>query len=1312
MNLPQRSKVVRKGLRVSMATLLALIMVASAFPVFAFAPQSENIVEVPIAENFEITLTEEMFEAFQEIQTFNAQTGLIGFEGDYALPEGNELVNVIVYFETATAAVQVVEAAFQGLAMTIDEGDALVDDNHNAFRGEINRLFAENAVNNRVRTAAPTFNIHAEFRYVLSGVGLTVSANMVSEVAELPSVRAIMPDVTVYAPDTVELELWYGDNEEADVSDIWLTEDEYEVLDDNDPPQPPPPVVYTPELEASISAARRTITVSLTEGSYAANVADTVEDWNLISSVNTLGDILEVHRISDREVRVVTENHAALDMASVAISAPAAAFAGDTVPSDNEADVRVLAVPYRGGDSGRYRMNVAELHERGIDGSGVLVAVIDTGIDWMHPAFHDSLPTAEFMYARGVTITQDEMINLGTDENPDWRFAGRDVARTWPGQAWRGNPTNLPLNYPGTTIVRAGNDPMESAPFNFPPSHPQHAQAASAGWTSHGTHVSGSILARDFAGHGDVGLLDFDVSALGVAPGAMHIAYRNLWGGTPGAVTLRSIEYSYLDTADVVNMSLGGGVFMATEGNVMAINNIVLRNPYMVFVISAGNSGPHFVTGGNPGSSTMAISVSAFSEPRTGVLFQSPDLDVEDLLGTFMTPHTEAAMDDTTVQDRIVFTSATSNPIRRNADGSFNIFALPATPGSGGSAVIPVGGGTAADFEQLINIHGREAIEGSFVLVRRGYGLVAQGINAYNAGVAGIIQVTGPGQGTNSGGVRAVPMFSTHHEPGLAFAQALTAPENPQDRVATFYMNEFASEFEEMFLIDFSARGHVIFSYEIKPDLGAHGVATLSTFPRWSANLPYQTDDIPWDEHWRDPDNFISAYALSQGTSMSAPHVAGGVALMIQASIEAGERWTADEIRTRAMNTSYGVNLYSLSDRINDEYSVFAGARQMDVLAAIDATTVVAVNYPRLAHLAGRGFRQQPFEQYVQTGSFSFGGVGPGHSSTLTAEISSEEGGTYFLTQQWVNSRMSVPVEYRGTLDVPTTVIVEPESSTTFTATMTLPVDAPVSFRASGAVAATATAPARSAGAWEGEIYHEGYLVVSTDAAGENVVARLPFAAVAIPNATMAVNAVAGSNQITVQMQPTFPAGVGLPGIGSLGSIQASFVTAAANFLPAWQHADAVTVTASGPGNFVSQLGTISNTSVGATSVTFTITGTVPHTAGTINVEFGDRVFTEGILPGITGGTGFTAHNSRAISWAAPAVIPTANVTGVTPRGVLSELVEYANGLERENAPAAAWTRMLSARIAAQNVLNNPNASQAQIEAAIRNLTTMLNNLP
>jgi hypothetical protein len=84
----------------------------------------------------------------------------------------------------------------------------------------------------------------------------------------------------------------------------------------------------------------------------------------------------------------------------------------------------------------------------------------------------------------------------------------------------------------------------------------------------------------------------------------------------------------------------------------------------------------------------------------------------------------------------------------------------------------------------------------------------------------------------------------------------------------------------------FSSRGPVGGTSAIKPDIIAPGVDIYSTIPPYSVS--------------RNNTSYDNAYGSKQGTSMSAPHIAGIVALMVEAFPNA----TPQEIKSRLMNTA------------------------------------------------------------------------------------------------------------------------------------------------------------------------------------------------------------------------------------------------------------------------------------------------------------------------------------------------------------------------------------------------------------------------
>jgi len=185
-------------------------------------------------------------------------------------------------------------------------------------------------------------------------------------------------------------------------------------------------------------------------------------------------------------------------------------------------------------------------NELELDGAGIQIAVLDTGIDWMHPQFESH-----------------RIPSLTSPTATDPRF---------------GDHANYAVR--GWDHVRNNPYPLEGLPEDVSP-------WGGSGATSHGTHVAGTLQA--------------------IAPGATFYHYRVLHGSTPWNIIAAGVERSILDGADIVNMSLGGSTSAPVDSVSHMVNVASLDG--VLFVIAAGNDGPNPQTIGTPAIASLALTV-------------------------------------------------------------------------------------------------------------------------------------------------------------------------------------------------------------------------------------------------------------------------------------------------------------------------------------------------------------------------------------------------------------------------------------------------------------------------------------------------------------------------------------------------------------------------------------------------------------------------------------------------------------------------------------------------------------------------------
>jgi uncharacterized repeat protein (TIGR01451 family) len=192
----------------------------------------------------------------------------------------------------------------------------------------------------------------------------------------------------------------------------------------------------------------------------------------------------------------------------------------------------------------------------GTKGEGIVVGIIDSGINTDHPSFAD----------------------IGGDGYDHTNPLGSGIYKGWCNAGFPGLATCNDKLIGVYSYATSGNNPEDD--------------------DGHGSHTASTVAGNVLLGAGlDGPTTTISGNISGVAPHANIIAYDACAGTCPGTALLAAINQAVADGVDVINYSISGGNDPYNDTQSLAFRNAVAAG---VFVqTSAGNSGPGAGTTGH-----------------------------------------------------------------------------------------------------------------------------------------------------------------------------------------------------------------------------------------------------------------------------------------------------------------------------------------------------------------------------------------------------------------------------------------------------------------------------------------------------------------------------------------------------------------------------------------------------------------------------------------------------------------------------------------------------------------------------------------
>ncbi len=514
--------------------------------------------------------------------------------------------------------------------------------------------------------------------------------------------------------------------------------------------------------------------------------------------------------------------------------------------------------------------------EAGFTGKGMLVAVLDTGLDLTWATWGDSSNLNVGVRRVHQAFTEDSFRNDPDDAKDGWelRYTEESMARLLQSTQLRANTGSE-----GQHIIYAHNDPYKNRKVPFAADYADGDLNVQPSDSNHGTHVSGTV-----AGYAETE--EGEVLFSGVAPDAQILAMKvfpDADGGATEASILNALEDTAVLGADVVNLSLGSDNGFADDGSAASAVYKRLNDAGILFMTSAGNAGYSSVNN-NYGGNTLT------SDPEISMM-SSPAIYGSNLA--------VASMENTVqAQSTLTWSGLDGQEHKIAFQDSTGVAMKYKFAGQGAVNVIPVDGyGTYEDYSNagFRNYYGSgEKGETGIALVKRGGGIsFVDKINmatrftwSYYDSEKGTYVAESP--------VKAVIIYDEDPEA----TELINMSTDGSYLTSAFITGKDGAALVEAAKAAMSAGSYASLTVQKEDEvISSPEGGKMSTFSSWGAGPSLELKPeitAPGGNIWSTVmdttyspakpgglyDDYEGSYGMMSGTSMAAPHMTGLTALV------------------------------------------------------------------------------------------------------------------------------------------------------------------------------------------------------------------------------------------------------------------------------------------------------------------------------------------------------------------------------------------------------------------------------------------------